>query len=116
MDSTADEPVVAGTLQLSAEDHDFGSVQPNTTETATFEISNTGGNQGILLSYVMVTGSDEFAVDFPYRLPYVVGPGKSVTFEVSYTPKNNQTAEASLLIKEADRGDQQPKEIKLQGN
>lgn len=116
MDSPDDEPVVAGTLEFSAEGHDFGSVQPNTTETASFEISNTGGNQGILLSYVIITGSDEFTVDFPHKLPYVVGSGKSVTFEVSYTPKNDQAAEASLLIKEADRGDQQPKEIKLQGN
>lgn len=116
MDLSDDEPVTAGTLNVSAEDHEFGNVQPGTTETATFEISNSGGNQGILLSYVILTGSDEFTVDFPYKLPYVVGPGESITFNVSYSPNNDQAAEASLLIKEADRGDQQPKEIYLRGN
>jgi hypothetical protein len=116
IDSSADEPIVAGTLKVSAEEYDFGSVQPGTTESTTFEISNTGGNQGILLSYVIATGSDEFTVDFPHSLPLIVGPGKSVTLGVSYTSKNETTSEASLIIKEADRGDQQPKEIKLQGN
>lgn len=111
-----DEPVIAGTLNLSAENHDFGSVPPNITQTATFELTNAGGNQGILLTYVIVTGSNEFRVDFPYELPYVVGPGKSITFDVDYTPKKNQPAEASLLIKKADRGDQQPKEMILKGN
>lgn len=76
INSSADEPIVADTLKVSAEEYDFGSVQPGTIESTTFEISNTGGNQGILLSYVIATGSDEFTVDFPHRLPFIVGPGK----------------------------------------
>jgi N-acetylneuraminic acid mutarotase len=114
--SSEDESIIAGTLEISGENHDFGTVRPHTTQTASFELSNTEGNQGILLTYMIVTGSEEFVVDFPYTLPYVIGPDKSVNFDVHYTPKNNQSAKASLLIKAADRGNRQPKEIILKGN
>ncbi len=115
-DGTEDGPLVAGTLQLSAESHGFGTVRPYTTQTATFELRNSGGNQGIPLTYMIVSGSDEFTVDFPYDLPYILGPDKTITFDVHFTPINNQPLEASLLIKSADRGDRQPKEIILRGN
>ncbi len=115
-ESSENEPIVAGTLELSGESHDFGPVRPHTTKTATFELDNSGGNQGILLSYMIVTGSEEFVVDFPYTLPYVIGSDKTVSFDVHFTPNSNQSAETSLLIKVADRGDRQPKEIQLSGN
>jgi hypothetical protein len=110
------EPIVAGSLELSEESHDFGTVRPHTTHTETFEISNTGGNQGILINYMIMTGSDEFALNFPYTLPYVLRPDQTVSFEIYFTPKSNQLSEATLHIKAADRGDRQPKLIQLNGN
>lgn len=115
-EDSEDEPLIAGTLELSEENHDFGSVMPHSIQTSTFELSNTGGNQGILLTYMIITGGDEFVIDFPYDLPYVIGPDKTIAFDVHFTPKNNESSEASLLIKTADRGDRQPKEIILMGN
>jgi hypothetical protein len=113
---TENEPIVAGNLEVSEEAYDFGNVRPHTTQIKTVEISNSGGNQGILLNYMIVTGSDEFALNFPYALPYVLGPDQTVSFEIYFTPKSNQPSEATLHIKAADRGDRQPKEIQLNGN
>lgn len=115
-EAEGDEPLVAGTLELSSEQVDFGAVRPHTTRTIQVQLSNGGGNQGIPLSYMMVTGSSEFSVDFPYELPYVLGPGKSVSFELHYTPESVNGADATLFIKRLDRGNQQPLEISLRGN
>ena len=115
-DATENEPVTAGTLKISEDNHAFGKVRPYATHSQTFELSNTTGNQGIPLTYMIVAGSDDFAVDFPYALPYVITPGKSITFNVHYTPKSNEPSEATLLIKMADRGKIQPREITLKGN
>ncbi|MEX0646717.1 MAG: kelch repeat-containing protein [Balneolaceae bacterium] len=115
-DNSDDESIIAGTLNLSAGEHDFGSVSSGDTLKETFEISNTGGNQGIPISYIIATGSNDFAVNFPYSLPYVLGPGKTVSFEVHFLPENDEPSEASLLIKADDGGDGQPYEIRLRGN
>jgi len=111
-----DEPIVAGTLQLSDETHDFGTVRPYATRTLTIELSNSDGNQGIPITYIVLTGSKEMKVDFPYSFPYVLAPGASVSFDVHYSPESTQSAEASLLIKVADRGNRQPEEIIFMGN
>jgi hypothetical protein len=115
-DATENEPVTAGILKISEDNHAFGKVRPYATHSQTFELSNTGDNQGIPLTYVIVAGSDDFKVDFPYALPYVIAPGKTITFDVHYTPRSNEPSEATLLIKVADRGKTQPREITLKGN
>ena len=115
-DTRKNEPVAAGTLKVSATSHTFEKVRPYATQTATFELSNTGGNQGIPLSYVIVAGSEDFEIDFPFALPYMLLPGKTIRFDVNYTPQGNQSGEGTVLIKVADRGKTQPQEILLKGN
>ncbi len=58
----------------------------------------------------------KFKADFPYALPYVVAPGKSVSFKLYYTPTSDQPDEGKLFIKLMDRGKLQPLEVLLKGN
>ncbi len=115
-DASENEAITAGILEVSAENHNFGKVRPYATKSATFTLTHTGGNQGIPLSYVIVTGSNDFTVDFPYSFPYVLGAGKTVAFDVHYSPKSDQQSEGNVLIKVFDKGKTQPKEIVLEGN
>jgi hypothetical protein len=108
-DTRKNEAVTAGTLKVSTDNHAFGKVRPYATQSASFELSHSGGNQGIILPYMIVAGNNDFEVDFPYALPYVLLPGKTVRFNVNYTPKSNQSSEGTLLIKVADRGKTQPR-------
>lgn len=105
-----------GVPELSALFHDFGSTRPYATVATTVELSNTGGNQGIPIVYMVPAPTTEFKVDFPYDLPYVLAPGKSVSFKLYYTPTSSEADEGNLLIKIMDRGKIQPLELRLKGN
>jgi hypothetical protein len=116
MDGEPSSSVEAGILELTATSHNFGSVRPHSAKSETFTLKNNGGNQGIVITYMIVTGSDEFELNFPFNLPYVLGPGEEVDFRVDYSPKTGETSEGYLHIKVADRGNRQPEIIELFGN
>jgi len=115
-DPVEGDPITAGTLKINTEQHDFGQLRPYATAAKTFELSNEGGNQAILITYMILTGSDTFELDFPYPVPYILGPDQTVQFEVTWTPESSDPEQATLLIKRFDRGDQQPLELSLTGN
>ena len=112
----ADTAVVAGEPALSESVLDYGPTRAYSTKSAIVELRHTGGNQGIPITYMVVAPTMEFKVDFPYSLPYVLPPGKSVPFKVYYTPTSGQPDEATLFIKVMDRGKLQPLELALKGN
>lgn len=113
---TANLPVVAGQAALSESQIDFGSTRAYSTKAVTVELRNTSGNQGIPIVYMVSSPTMEFKADFPYKLPYVLAPGKSVPFKVYYTPTGTQPDEGTLFIKVMDRGKLQPLELELKGN
>ncbi len=94
----------AGVPELSSVFHDFGKTRPYATVATTLEIRNIKGNQGIAIVYMVPAPTTEFKVDFPYDLPYVLAPGKSVPFKLYYTPTSGQPDEGNLLIKFMDKG------------
>lgn len=114
--ATANQPVVAGEAALSETQIDFGTTRAYSTKTETVEIRNTSGNQGVPIVYMISAPTMEFKVDFPFELPYVLAPGKSVSFKVYYTPTSVQPDEGKLFIKIMDRGKLQPLELELKGN
>ncbi len=116
MDGEPSSSVEAGILELSATSHNFGSVRPHSTKSEMFTLKNNGGNQGIVITYMIVTGSDEFELNFPFKLPYVLGSGEELDFNVDYTPKTGEASKGYLHIKAADRGNRQPEIIELFGN
>lgn len=111
-----DEAIIPGSLNLSTTAHHFGKVRPFDRKSTTISLRNDLGNQGIPLTFLIVAGDDAFELDFPYPLPYVLPPGKSVEMKVSFSPEDMEAAKASLFIKTSDTGRERPREIKLEGN
>jgi hypothetical protein len=72
------EGVVSYPLQVNV-----GKTKVNGTVSNKVTISNTDGNQAILVSALTVTGSSEFTATSPYPLPFLLKPGASVDFTVS---------------------------------
>ena len=114
--AVANEPVVAGNLALSVPELNFGPIAEGSSGTLSAELRHTGGNQGIPLVYMVPTPTSEFSVEFPFGLPYVLAPGKSVSFKVMYRPVGEGPGEGILHIKVMDRGKLQPLELILRGD
>jgi hypothetical protein len=112
----ADDPILAGKLNLSVSDLEFGKVEAGSEAELSVELTNTGGNQGIPVVYMIPAPASGFRVDFPFGLPYVLAPGKSVVLKVIYSPDTNGPDEGVLHIKIMDRGKLQPQELGLKGN
>ncbi len=111
-----DVPVVAGTLEISEPEIHLSDVPGQAGEKKLVTLRNTGGNQGIPIVYMILAPGGEFNLEFPYSLPYVLAPGKAVSFKLGYSPPGGAHQEATLLIKVMDRGKMQPLELKLSGN
>ena len=107
---------MAGKLNLSVSDLEFGKVEAGSEAELSVELTNTGGNQGIPVVYMIPAPASGFRVDFPFGLPYVLAPGKSVVLKVIYSPDTNGPDEGVLHIKIMDRGKLQPQELGLKGN
>ncbi len=96
-------PVAQGQLTTPAS-ASLGQVQLNTTKNAVVTVSNSSGNQAILLSSLTVSGSTEFTVQSPYKLPFVVPPGKSVAVTVSFKPLSTGSKTGTLTILHSGTG------------
>ncbi|QNF34540.1 choice-of-anchor D domain-containing protein [Adhaeribacter swui] len=82
----------------------FGTVTLNTTSTKSITLSNTTGNQAILISSVTKSGAGAFTVSVPYTLPFVLAPGKSVTLTGKFKPGITGSQTASVVIKHSGQG------------
>ncbi|RAJ99992.1 putative secreted protein (Por secretion system target) [Larkinella arboricola] len=82
----------------------LGQVQINTTKNAVVTVSNSSGNQAILLSSIAVSGSTEFTVQSPYTLPFVVPPGKNAAITVKFKPLSSGSKTATLTIQHSGAG------------
>ncbi len=108
--------VTRGVLQASIESHDFGKTAPGKSKTVSIDLNYKDGNQGIPLAYAVVTGSNEYTVDFPYSLPIILTPEKKISFDVTFKPTGNSKSTATLLIKPVGDGKEKPISITLSGN
>lgn len=77
----------------------FGSVRINTTVSKTITLTNTTGNQAIIISSLSKTGASSYAVSSPYALPFVLAPGKSVNLTCKFNPRTTGSQSASLVVK-----------------
>ncbi|RDC62593.1 Kelch repeat-containing protein [Adhaeribacter pallidiroseus] len=82
----------------------FGAITVNSTSTKTITLTNTTGNQGILVSSLTKTGSSYFSVSAPYAFPFVLAPGKSVSLTCKFNPKTTGSQSGSILIKHSGQG------------
>lgn len=96
-------PLIKGQLTASAEKLVFQN--PKKGDSKSIEIENKEGNQGILLTYIMVENTADFDIKVPAETPYVLAPGKKLSIEVVYKGSQNSKPEmAQLLIKSLGDG------------
>jgi hypothetical protein len=78
-------PIVQGTFGAPAAVN-FGTVAVGNSVSQTVTISNTGGNQGIILRNITLAGSAALDLSVPYTLPIVIPPGGSLQLGITFAP------------------------------
>ncbi|WP_265990643.1 putative Ig domain-containing protein [Larkinella insperata] len=81
-----------------------GQVTTKTTKGAGVTVTNTSGNQAILLSNISLAGSTEFSFQAPFALPFVIPVGKSVTIPINFTPSSVGSKTATLTVLHSGQG------------
>jgi N-acetylneuraminic acid mutarotase len=92
----------------------FGSVKVNTTSSKTITLTNTTGNQGILISSLSKSGASAFTVSSPYAFPFILAPGKSVSLTCKFYPRATGSQTGSVVVKHS--GQVGSTTIKLSGS
>jgi hypothetical protein len=76
----------------------FGQVTVGSSVTRTLTISNTGGNQGLIVRNVTKSGSADFSFTDNVSFPIVVAPGAALTLQVTYAPGGAGQDTGSLSV------------------
>ncbi|WP_247237823.1 PKD domain-containing protein [Telluribacter sp. SYSU D00476] len=82
----------------------LGQVAVNTSKDTPLSLTNTTGNQAILITAIAVSGSTEFAHTAPYTLPFVLPVGQSITLNVRFSPTSAGNKTATLTITHSGTG------------
>jgi hypothetical protein len=82
----------------------YGQVAVTTTQSQTVRLTNSGGNQAIVVSSLTLTGSGEFSFQLPGTLPLVIPVGKSLEVPVSFRPLSGGSKSATLAITHSGSG------------
>jgi large repetitive protein len=88
--------VTAGTLVAPA-GRDLGSVAVGASVGGTLQLSNTGGNQALVIESLTINGSSAFNVTSP-SLPVVIAPGGTATVALQFAPLSTGSHTADLVI------------------
>ena len=105
--------VVPSTLASSITSHDFGTVPVNTGESQAITLSNTQGNQDIIISDISISGTTEMTATYTFTLPHTLAPTESAQISVDYSPVSSGIVDASLDI--THNGNNQAVSISLAG-
>ena len=88
-ESDVGTPLAPGTLTL-------GDVQTSATGTAQVTITNSGGNQALLLQHALTTGAA--TVEAPHGFPYLLRPDAALNLTATFDAEASDTTR-SLLVK-----------------
>lgn len=114
------DPAIGAPLVVSSMTggHDFGFVQMGNSVTVNVNITNGAGTQGLIISDLDFLGldSDEFVVNplflfpadpFQGFEPFVLAPGESLSFQVTFTPNEATIKDAYFLVTHSGADDPQ---------
>ena len=83
----------------------FGTVPLNYDSVKTVTVSNTTGNQDILITAMTLSNTNAgFTFTAPYALPFVVPVGKSITISVHFKPTTATSQTANMVITHSGQG------------
>ncbi|MDQ3291311.1 MAG: choice-of-anchor D domain-containing protein, partial [Bacteroidota bacterium] len=76
----------------------FGTITINSSSSKSITLTNTTGNQAIVISSLNKSGANAFTFSSPYTLPFVLAPGKSVSISIRFSPKALGSQSGSLVV------------------
>ncbi|MEO6000468.1 MAG: malectin domain-containing carbohydrate-binding protein, partial [Chitinophagaceae bacterium] len=96
--TTPNDPVLTQSQLTAVSSVNFGSVPVNTETSRTVTLTNTTGNQDIVISSINLSGATTFTYTSPYTLPFVLQVGQSADVTVKFKPVTSAPQTASLVI------------------
>ncbi len=87
-----------GNLTANLGNVNFQYVTLGGTYTQTVTLTNSGGNQAIVLNSLTVDGSTAFTASSTATMPLVIAPGQSINIQVIFTPTTTGTQTGTLNI------------------
>ena len=91
-------PISPSTLVASAGNLSYYSLNAGDSVTHVLSLSNTGGDQGIIIRDLGFTDGTYMHVEAEYGLPFHLRPGASVDVYVSYAPKGAHSLDTEFFI------------------
>ena len=76
----------------------FGQVAAPQTSTLPLLVTNSGGDQAIVIESMSLSGSAAFALSTPFNGPLTLAPGTSFSLDVDFTPPSDQAEAGTLSI------------------
>ncbi|MEE4174814.1 MAG: tandem-95 repeat protein, partial [Xanthomonadales bacterium] len=77
---------------------DFGSVQTGASAGQGMNLTNTGGDQGIVVESVALAGGAPFSLDAPLAEPVVIAPGDNLVISLTFSPTAAGAATDTLVV------------------
>ncbi|WP_265991489.1 putative Ig domain-containing protein [Larkinella insperata] len=78
----------------------LSAIPVNATRTSIIKLSNTGGNQAIVVTSASFPQGSEFKVNYP--VPFVIPAGETVNLPISFSPLSEGFKNATLAIRSSD--------------
>ncbi|HHG86274.1 MAG TPA: choice-of-anchor D domain-containing protein, partial [Bacteroidetes bacterium] len=78
--------LTAATFTSNPATFNYGQVVLGDSSKQSFTLSNTNGNQSVVITGMNYTGQPDFSDNFPYNLPIVLPAGASITFDIQFVP------------------------------
>ena len=91
-------PFTPGTFGATPSPVDFGDVISGENATQTITISNSGGDQGMLIQSLALTDGTSYSLLVTDTLPLMLAPGSSMTFDVTFAPLSDGTLTDSITV------------------
>jgi N-acetylneuraminic acid mutarotase len=82
----------------------FGSVPINYDSVKTITLTNTEGNQDILISSMTINGAASFTVNAPFTMPFILPVGKVIPVTIKFKPTTSEAQTATLVINHSGQG------------
>jgi N-acetylneuraminic acid mutarotase len=76
----------------------FGRVAVNSAQSSLIKLTNSGGNQSILVTGISLSGSSEFSFQSPITVPFIIPVGQSVDIKVDFKALSSGKKAATLNI------------------
>ncbi|WP_211325354.1 putative Ig domain-containing protein, partial [Larkinella arboricola] len=75
-----------------------------TTQSSSFTLTNTTGNQALLITNIALSGSNEFTFQSPFPLPFVLPVGQQVVLNIGFKPVTVGSKTATLTLTHSGSG------------